>query len=400
MRKYSLLIGLLFYTYFSFGQSVEHWVEVGLKNNPTTKAQEAKIKAFENAVESSYEWAETNIQLSAIEWMPNDLSPYFRPTISISQDIPWMGTRKTKERIANARVRSQKAQSELLITDLRQRIKEQYLELQYLHAQVNLLEKHKEELEGLSENLLIKLESGQSSAWEVILLENEVNEINGALNAAQYNIKNKKVLFELLIGSPVENIELDPLEFHTQEQLIERGEHPIIAILKAEKNELEVSKKQLDIDYAPKLNVGIHYEAAMPVEPTYLTHDMIMPTLGFSIPIWTNKKKSKQNLVNLQQESLEAQIEVEKHKLEQEIHKVQGSLNGLEINWQTKKSSIQNILDVRELLWKEYEANKVSFQEITRLETQLIKIELEQLETIKTYQQQQIYLDYLLTDLK
>lgn len=397
MRKIIFIIGLLFFTNLSsYAQSMEHWVEIGLENSPTSHLQKVRLEAVEQTLESAYEWGETHIELSAAEWMPNDLSPYFRPTVSISQDIPWFGTRKAKEAMAKATIDSEKAKNSLIIAELKQRIKEQYVELQYLNVRTELLEKHKEELESLSDNLLIKLEAGQASAWEVILLENEINEVKAALLRTQYALPKQKELFELLIGIQIDSLEVEPLKMQATQALNEIGKHPIISGLEAEQKELEASKKQLDLDYAPKLNVGMHYEAAMPVEPTYLTHDMIMPSIGFSIPIWTNKKKSKQKLVNLQQQTLDAEIELERNRLTSELQKTKNALYGLEVSWNTKTSSIQNIQDARELLWREYEANKVNLQEITRLEAQLIQMELEQLETNRTYNQQQIYLDFLL----
>lgn len=379
-----------------YSQSMSYWVEVGLKNSPTKSAQQAKIAAAELAAESIYEWSETNIQLSAIEWMPNDISPYFRPTVSISQDIPWFGTSKTKESIASATIDSQKAQAEVVLASLTQQIKEKYIELQYLNAKIELLENHIEALNSLSDNLIIRLEAGQASAWEVILLENESNDAKGEVLKTKHTITQQKQIFELLVGAPIVDLQLDTLELIQEKLLNEIGKHPILLSLEAEQKELEASKKQLDLEYAPKLNVGIHYEAAMPIEPTYLSHDMIMPSIGLSLPIWTNKKKSKQNLVNLQQQALASQIDLEKSKIIQEIALTEDALYGLKINWKTKETSIENIQDARELLWREYEANKVNFQEINRLETQLIKTELEQLESCKLYNQQQIYLEYLL----
>src|SRR5699024_11164582 len=91
----------------ALGQSMSHWVDLGLKNSPTTAAQQAQIEVAEKAAKSAYEWPETHLEFSAIEWMPNSFSPHFRPTASLSQDLPWFGSRKTKEKMASAEINYQ-----------------------------------------------------------------------------------------------------------------------------------------------------------------------------------------------------------------------------------------------------------------------------------------------------
>ncbi len=397
----SIIIFSLFFLLaisFSFSQNVEHWVELGLKNSPTSTAQQAKINATEKAMESVYEYPETQLQISAIEWMPNDLSPYFRPTISLSQDLPWFGTKKTKKEIAQAKINSQQSIAKTIEAELTQKIKSQYIELQHFKEKTILLENHKENLSAIHDNLLIKLESGQTAAWEVILLENEINNATAEIKKSAYQFKQQKKYFELLIGTEAKNLQLDSLSLKPVENINEIQNHPNIVNLKTEQNQLEAEKKQINLDYSPKLSVGIHYEAAMPVEPTYVTHDMIMPTLGLSFPLFANKKKSKKSLINAQQQAISADIESEKNRLNQELISTKNNLFELQTNWETKQENIKNTEDVLELLWTEYEANNINFQDIIRVQTQLIEMSLEQLSEVKNHNQLQTYLIYLLTD--
>ncbi len=397
----SIIIFSLFFLLaisFSFSQNVEHWVELGLKNSPTSTAQQAKINATEKAMESAYEYPETQLQISAIEWMPNDLSPYFRPTISLSQDLPWFGTKKTKKEIAQAKINSQQSIAKTIEAELTQKIKSQYIELQHFKEKTILLENHKENLSAIHDNLLIKLESGQTAAWEVILLENEINNATAEIKKSAYQFKQQKKYFELLIGTEAKNLQLDSLSLKPVENINEIQNHPNIVNLKTEQNQLEAEKKQINLDYSPKLSVGIHYEAAMPVEPTYVTHDMIMPTLGLSFPLFANKKKSKKSLINAQQQAISADIESEKNRLNQELISTKNNLFELQTNWETKQENIKNTEDVLELLWTEYEANNINFQDIIRVQTQLIEMSLEQLSEVKNHNQLQTYLIYLLTD--
>lgn len=397
----SIIIFSLFFLLaisFSFSQNVEHWVELGLKNSPTSTAQQAKINATEKAMESVYEYPETQLQISAIEWMPNDLSPYFRPTISLSQDLPWFGTKKTKKEIAQAKINSQQSIAKTIEAELTQKIKSQYIELQHFKEKTILLENHKENLSAIHDNLLIKLESGQTAAWEVILLENEINNATAEIKKSAYQFKQQKKYFELLIGTEAKNLQLDSLSLKPVENINEIQNHPNIVNLKTEQNQLEAEKKQINLDYSPKLSVGIHYEAAMPVEPTYVTHDMIMPTLGLSFPLFANKKKSKKSLINAQQQAISADIESKKNRLNQELISTKNNLFELQTNWETKQENIKNTEDVLELLWTEYEANNINFQDIIRVQTQLIEMSLEQLSEVKNHNQLQTYLIYLLTD--
>ena len=397
----SILIFSLFFFLaisFSFSQNIEHWVELGLQNSPNSAAQQAKINAAEKAMESVYEYPETQLQVSAIEWMPNDFSPYFRPTISLSQDLPWFGTKKTKKKIAQAEINSQQSIAKTVEAELIQKIKSQYIELQHFNDKTDLLENYKESLDAIHENLLIKLESGQAAAWEVILLENEINNAKAEIKKSAYQFKQQKKFFQLLIGAETENIQLDSLVLKPVENVQEIKNHPTLANLKAEQNQLEAGKKEIDLNYAPKLNVGIHYEAAMPVEPTYVTHDMLMPTLGVSFPLFNNKKKSKKSFVNAQQQAISADIEKEKNRLNQELISTQNSLYEFQTDWETNQENIQNTEDALELLWKEYEANNINFQDIIRVQTQLIEMNLAQISAIKNHNQLQTYLVYLLTD--
>lgn len=393
---YSLM--LLLFCPFVKGQNLSHWIEIGLENSPTTKAQQAKIKAAEQLQETVFEWGETQIQVSAIEWMPNDWSPYFRPTFSVSQEIPWFGTEKSKKKIAASELRKEKSAAKNIQAELVRNIRVQYIELQYFREQYKLLKNHQNNLESIYENLLIKLESGQTAAWEVILLENEINSIEAELRKSAFRFKKQKEAFELIIGQPIDDLVLDSLEMNVSENLKEIKAHPILDQLASQKEELNASKEALKIDYAPKLNVGIHYEAAMPVEPTYVTHDMLMPTIGVSFPLFSNQRKAKEKLIDFQQESLSAEIENQKNLLQQEWMKVQDDLFSYQTDWEFYGKNLKNMQDAIQLLWREYEANKISFQEITRTEERAIEFSLNRLESLKNYNQAQAYLLYLLTN--
>lgn len=391
------LIGLMFWP-VTYGQSPDHWITLGLENNPNTKAQQAKIRAAEHLQETVYEWGETQIQLSAIEWMPNDWSPYFRPTFSISQEIPWFGTEKSKKKLAASEVLKEKSTAKNIEAELIRNIRVQYIELQYYHEQYKLLQKHQYNLESIYDNLLIKLESGKTAAWEVVLLGNEINSVKAELKKSAFRFNKQKEGFAFIIGQPIENLVLDSLQMKASEQLKAIENHPLLDQLVAQKEELQASKEALKIDYAPKLNFGIHYEAAMPVEPTYVTHDMLMPTVGLSFPLFVSKRKSKEKLIDFQQESLSAAIENQKNLLQQELISVQNDLFSYQTDWEMFATNLKNTADAIELLWSEYEANKISFQEITRTQEKFIEFTLNQLESLKNYNQAQAYLLYLLTN--
>lgn len=386
---------LLGFGQFSFGQSQEHWINIGLENSPTGKVQEAKIKTAEQMAKTAFEWPETQIQVSAIEWMPNDLSPYFRPTVSLTQEIPWFGTEKSKRKLAESTVNLQKSSATNIQAELRQKIGYQYVELQYLEEKSKLLNDHFSQLEAIYDNLLVKLEAGQTAAWEVIILENEINTINSEIKKSEFIFNRQKEIFELLVGSEIKNIELDSLQLIPSEDLKTIEKHPLLDNLEAQKEELTASKDVLKIDYSPKLSVGIHYEAAMPVEPTYVTHDMLMPTLGLSFPLFANKRKAKKKYIEYQESGISAEIEEQKNLLQQELVTAKNNLFTYQTQMQMLEQNIQNTEDAIELMWREYEANKIGFQEITRIQEKKIQFSIEHLEALKEYNQVQVYLKYL-----
>lgn len=396
MIKYKISIVILaLLSTSSFAQDIEYWVTLGLENNPTNKAQKTRIEALEQAVESTFEWGETHFEVSAIEWMPDNISPYYRPTLSVTQELPWLGSKTIKKNLAEASIYKQQSENALLSLILEQKIREQYTELQYYQSKISLLKTHLEELTHLYDNLLYRVETGQANAWEVIVLENEINDLQTEISKSNFALAQHIKLFEILIATPIEDLKIEELNMNVDTPRMEISRHPLLARLEAEQNELEASQRHLDLDYAPKISIGIHYEAAMPVEPTYLTHDMIMPSLGISIPIFSNKKNSKKKLVTLQKEAINAEIELEKNTLNQEITKVRNALYGLELQWNSKDIKLQNLQEIRKLLWSEYEANKINFQEVNRIEIQAITVELEKLETNRDFNLQHIYLNYL-----
>lgn len=398
--KTTLTICLIFCLnlHLAFGQSMNHWVEVGLKNSPTTAVQQAQIEAAEKAAESTYEWPETHFEFSAIEWMPNSFSPHFRPTASLSQDLPWFGTRKTKEKMASAEINYQKTNAQATACKLIEKIQEQYINLQHLQEKANLLEEHTEHLELALESLLMKLEAGDAGAWEVVLLENDINEAAADIKKTRYQLDQEKRGFQLLIGSKIENLKLDSLKLQKAEVSAAPEEHPNLRSLEAKREELSATKDQITIDYAPKLNIGIHYEAAMHTEPSFVMHDMLMPTVGVSFPLWTNKKKAKKELIKYQEQAINAEIKKEENRLNQEVIAAQENIFKLKTDWETQEKNIKNTQDALDLLWVEYEANRVSFKELHHIEAELISLYLNQLEAIKDYNQAQAYLTYLLAE--
>lgn len=392
-----LFIGIIGFSSLQ-AQSLQEWIALGLANSPSTASQKARITAAEKAYESAFEWPETTLGLSGIEWMPNDWSPYFRPTISLSQEIPWFKTKSIKQASARASLDLEKANASLVRIELVRQISNQYIELQYLNQQQDLVVNHQEKLQGIYENLLFKLEAGQASAWEVLLLENEMEDIKAQLQKIDFQRKAQESAFFLLVDSPRQELQLDSLRFTPAKISHEIGHHPALEELDAQQAELESSQQELQLDYAPKLSVGIHYEAAMPVEPTYLTHDMFTPQIGLRFPLLANRKKAKESRIAAQKESLKMESQARQNELNRELLQTQSSLYELETDWHTAQKNIENTEEAIYLLWSEFEAHKINYQEVARIQTQLLEKKQSQLAILKSYEQLKANLQYLITE--
>lgn len=395
MRSLNILLFLFLNSPILFAQSKEDWINKAMENNPNILALEAKMKELSKSGETLYEWAATQIDFSVIEWTPKDINPYYRPTLSISQEIPWFGTRKSKQANFQAQYAYQDMSNKQWKALLVKEIADQYAELQFLKEQKVVLVEQAEVLDAIYQNLLVKLETNQVSAWELILLENEQKDLEAAMQKSENKFQIEKQIFELLIGQEIQDLELEALKLPEIGLAQEIGNHPRLSALEAEKQSLEASKSELKLEYAPKLSLGLHYEAAMPVEPTYLTDDMIMPSIGLSIPIFHNKKKNKMEKLNLAQASLDAEILNEKNLLAQELKSIQTQFFDSQTDYQVSLAKAENLEEAMDLLWTAYEANKVNFQEVNRIKAQQIQNKLEHLSYLKIINQQEHYLNYL-----
>ena len=327
--------------------------------------------------------------------------------ISVSQAFPWFGQLGAQEQVAAdmARVKYemfQDAKNKLFFE-----VKTAYYGLYILKATTSITEENIKFLESYRELANVKLESGKSSAVDLLRVEMDLAELENQLKLL---IDSKEPIYvrfrELLNVDTLDNIQIpDTLS----RQSIEAGKTALLDSiminnpkLKQIDNEMLSLDNEIDVAHKmglPSFSLGLSYTFISPRGDVEMTDNgkdaFIFPQVGVRLPLYRKKYnamvREKEYLKTAKVEEREAR----KDKLNTELEKVWRDYldASRRIDLYIHLAGLAN--QSLDLLVTQYTTAGKDFEEILRMDRQLLRYELE-LEKARADQNTNVaYINYL-----
>jgi cobalt-zinc-cadmium efflux system outer membrane protein len=311
--------------------------------------------------------------------------------ISAMQMFPWFGTLNTKKDAAMETARSKYEMFEEAKARLFYNVKSTYYNLYFTGKAIDITMENIDILNTFRKLALIKLESGLVSSVDVLRVEIEIADLENQLASLKDNFFFMQAGFNNLLNvgeqNPV-NIpdSLSNIDFELAHEAaldsIRKGNHQVLQLefIEASYKKQEILAKKMG---KPNLMLGFDYmvigESGSPMtDPSESGKDaFVFPMVGISIPLYRQKYTSMVKEAVLMLESIENgkldKINILKTTYEKASKDYKDADRRIPL-YQGQSGKAAKALNI---LQTEYETNGKNFEEVLRMERQLLKYRLE-----------------------
>jgi len=380
---------LLLISINTYSQStLENYLKIAAENNPELKATfSAYMAAMEKVpqvgalpdpqVAFGYFIAPVETRVGPQKWKFN-----------LAQSFPWFGLLDAKENVATEMANAKFEKFENTKSNLFFEVKTAFYNYYFIEKAINITKQNMDILQVFKRLSLVKIEAGKASIVDELRVELELNDLENKLalfvdtkNTIQINFNN---LLDREITNSIEipdTLWQDKLPFDKLNMLDEiyNNNHQLKSIdhrINAFENQEIVAKKE----GLPKFNIGLNY-TVVTENPASTAVDngkdaFLFPSVGIKIPIFRKKYKALIKEAKLLQEAETYKKEDKKNVLSTIYTSSYKNLSDGERRIALNKKQAQIAKKVLDVLITSYSTDAKDFEEVLRIERQLLKYEL------------------------
>ncbi len=405
-----IFLGLmLMFTASSFGQeNLNNYLEIAGNNNPALKAKFNDYMAAMEKVPQVGALPDPTAVFGYFIQSPETRVGPQRATINLSQSFPWFGLLSAQEDVATEMANAKYEEFENTKSNIFFEVKTAYYNYYFIEKAIEITKKNVEILEVFKRLSLVKIEAGNASIMDELRVELELNDLENQLElfldtknvfrVKFNNLLNRDDMSEIKVPEVLwqEEIPLDQFnmldEIYTSNHQLKGIEHKLKAFL----NQEIVAKKQ----GLPKFNIGMGY-TIVEKNPMLTVSDngkdaFMFPSVGVTIPLYRKKYKALIKEAQYKQEVEISRIEDKKNTLSSVYENTYKDFSDSDrrIALNLRQSEIaKKVLDI---LIVSYSTNAKDFEEVLRIERQLLKYELEHQKALTDKNAAAAFMDYLI----
>ncbi len=389
-------------------ESLDQYLKIAANNNPGLKAKFNDYMAAMEKVPQVGTLPDPQLTFGYfINPVETRLGPQ-RATFGLRQAFPWFGLLASKEDLATEMAKAKYEIFENSKSNIFFEIKTAYFNCYFMEKAIQITKENLEILRIFKNLSLVKIETGNASIVDELRVELEINDLENQLallidsrNVFQTKFNNllnrdNSVLIETpnelwQDELPFENLTLLDSIYNNNHE-IKSIDHKLNAFLS---QEVMAKKEGL-----PKFNLGVNYiivgKNHISSDPNNGKDALLFPSIGVSIPIY--RKKYKAMIVEAQYLQIAeiAKKEDKRNTLNTVYENTFKDFNDSErcIALNKKQSEIaKKVLDV---LITSYTTNSKDFEEVLRIERQLLGYKLAQQKAIADKNVAVAFMHYLL----
>lgn len=389
MYKIIFFSWLLLLSVNTFSQStLENYLKIAAENNPELKATFSEYMAAMEKVPQvgalpdpqvafGYFIAPVETRVGPQKWKFN-----------LAQSFPWFGLLEAKENVATEMANAKFEKFENTKSNLFFEVKTAYFNYYFIEKAIEITKENMEILQVFKRLSLVKIEAGKASIVDELRVELELNDLENQLALFVDTKSTIQTNFNNLLAREVSNsIEIpdtlwqDELPFDKLNMLDEiyANNHQLKSInhrLNAFINQEVVAKKE----GLPKFNIGLNY-TVVEKNPSSTAIDngkdaFLFPSIGVKIPIFRKKYKALIKEAKFLQEAESFKKEDKKNVLSTIFSSSYKNFSDGDRRIALNKKQAQIAKKVLDVLIISYSTNAKDFEEVLRIERQLLKYEL------------------------
>jgi outer membrane protein TolC len=374
-------------------QPLSELIQTAITNNLELKALDLEYRAALEKAPQVSQLPDPEVGVGAFLFPVETRLGAQQARVSAAQMFPWFGTLEAREAVAltNANALLENVAGTEL--ELSYQVKTAYFKLYEIQASQSIIRQNVRVLEALRRQTLASVESGQGTAADVLKVDLKIREWQQELlildKEAEKPLAELNQVLNRPHNTPVQvqdTFGLAPMPFN-QDTLLDRirKNHPIIRKYALQQ---EASRRAIalnELEGKPSFGLGIDYIMVNPrsdIDPMRNGRDIVQLNAKVSIPLWRDKYRAKEREENLKIEALENRKSdlagrflslVEKAFSDYETARLRQELYAQQMT--TTQAAIR-------ILQAGYSASGNNFDELLRLETDLLDYQLKTLKAI------------------
>ncbi|CAM3945135.1 MULTISPECIES: TolC family protein [Flavobacterium] len=401
MRKI-LILSILFFAYNVEGQSINDYYTIAAENNPELKAKYKEFEAAMQKIPQVSSLPDPNLSMGYfISPVETRLGPQ-NMRFSLSQMFPWFGTLKAQKNATTLMAESKYQAFLNAKNQLYSQVATVYYPLYELLKLKDIEQENIKILESYKNIATSKFENGKGSLVDVLRVDIMLKDAQAnleiltkkepALTSWLNSILNRKYNEKIVISKDLQIMEL-PIEYRKDSI----ASNPILQELELKKQASEVATEVARKQGLPKLGLGLDYVLVGKGMNNFPDSgkDIIMPMVSVSLPIFRKKYNAATKEAKLMQESYSFQKEAYENKLNGTYYKLVFELEKERDLLKLYEGQVLTLSKSLNLLFAYYSNANKDFEEVLRMQQELLKYQKMQLSSTSTFYIKLAELDYL-----
>ena len=368
---------------------LDDYLEMAAKNNPELKSIFNSYLAVLERMPQARALPDPTVMFSIFASPVETRVGAQNAGISLSQAFPWFGQLKSQEQavamLAKARYEAFEDAKNRLCFDIRST----YFDLYVLEAAIDITDENVRLLESFRELANVRLESNKGSAVDLLRVEMDLDELNNQLLylkdsripiQARFNeLLNEEMPVSIVVPDTLRTIAFIEGKNTLLDSIL--VQNPVLKGL-----DYELSALDYEIDVAqkmglPSFSIGFSYTSISPRTDMDIPDNgkdaLIFPQVGVRVPINRGKYRSMIKEKELLKSSVNYRKEDKENKLETILEQSWRDYADAQRRVGLYHRLIAYATQSLDILVAQYTAAGVDFEEVLRMERQLLRYELE-----------------------
>ncbi|MCR9098929.1 MAG: TolC family protein [bacterium] len=313
--------------------------------------------------------------------------------LGATQGFPWPGTLPGRAELENTKARAVYEQIAARALELRYELEQAYYQLYAIEKRQEILRRNLPLLVSLESTALAKVESGKASTADVLRVQIRQEELEQELAILQREaLKPLAILNRLLQRPPATDVrmagELPPARLpFRQDSLLAaiRRTHPKLRQLDWQQEAARQAMRLNELDGKPSFGLGADYIFVGPRNDANLNangRDIVQLRASVSLPIYREKFEAKEREEQLKIAALEDRKQDLNARFEAAVAQAYADFETAQLRlelYARQRRLTQSAIDI---LQEAYSAQGRSFDELLRLESELIEYDLKRLSAV------------------
>lgn len=400
------LLVLLLCSINATGQTLQDYLEIAAQNNPKIKAVYSQFEAAMQKSPQVSSLPDPTLTMSAFGRMIETRVGAQEARFSLMQMFPWFGTLAAKQNAANLMAEAMFQKYVDTKNDVFLSIKKTYAELYELNKMIQLEEKNLQILNSYRELALSRFKNGKGAMVDVVRIDIKRNESTTKIQLLKDQNEPLRVNFNSMLNRNVDDA------VNTADSLItDEFVMPIVSdslfvsnskVLELDKRiaSFEAQKTIAEKEGYPMIGVGLDYSIISKRDVPGLEmngQDAIMPMLSVTLPIFRKKYNAKQKEADFMLQSANYEKQAIKNTLQANYSKANYDLSKAKKLKELYQAQVVSTEQAIKLLMAAYSNSGTNFEEILRMNQDLLMLQISTITSNKNQFIAQSTLEYLLS---